>query len=251
MKSTTLSFPIDCVTSVECVAWCHKKIKKKDKSYICVSSLHLLTEGLEHLEIRRAIGGAGLVVPDGMPLVWALRWKGCNKAERIYGPDLMLRFCEEAKKQGWRVGLLGGSNGQTTRLKKVLENRYSGIGIVCAIDTPRRPISEKENNKIIDKINTEKPNVLFVGLGCPQQELWMAENIKNLKPMVLVGVGAAFNFLTGDVMQAPRCMQKAGMEWFFRITQEPVRLIPRYIQVSIVLLKYYLGFYTHENTSHS
>jgi N-acetylglucosaminyldiphosphoundecaprenol N-acetyl-beta-D-mannosaminyltransferase len=248
MKTDVLSFLIDCLLVKNCVASVHSWIKQKERKYICAASLHLLMEGLRRASVGDAIRKADLVVPDGMPLVWALRWKGHKKAERVYGPDLMLRLCEEASKKKWNIGLLGGSIGQAERLKSNLESRLPRVSIVCAIDTPSRPIAEAENEKIIQKINKTRPDMLFVGLGCPLQELWMAENVHKIKQGVLIGVGAAFNFITGDVKQAPRWMQRAGLEWLFRISQEPVRLAPRYARIILALLNHLICWNKKENS---
>jgi len=243
MKMDILSFPVYGISTGECVLDVRLWIKQKKRKYICVASLHLLTDGLERASVGEAIRKADLVVPDGMPLVYALRWRGNRNVERVYGPDLMLSLCRAAVSNNWRVGLLGGSAGQSLRLKIALKKRFPGISIVVVIDTPRRPIEKKENEKIIQKINTLKPNILFVGLGCPLQELWMAENVDKFNLVVLVGVGAAFNFITGDVKQAPQWVRTSGSEWLYRITQEPVRLIPRYLRIFLAFVKYALGFY--------
>lgn len=197
------------------------------KNYICVASVHLVIECQKNRKLLRGVNAAGLVTPDGMPLVWISKIYG-RKPERVYGPTLMLKVCKLAQKKGWKVYLLGGVKGNARELQKKLANRFPNLEIVGYKDTPKRPIPKRENIKIVQELNDSCAQIVFVGLGCPYQELWMIENHKVLKANVLISVGAAFDFITRRVKQAPLWVQKMGFEWLFRLSQDPKRLFRRY-----------------------
>jgi N-acetylglucosaminyldiphosphoundecaprenol N-acetyl-beta-D-mannosaminyltransferase len=202
-------------------------IIKNKKSYVCVAPVYLVTECQKNNKLLKGVNAAGLVTPDGMPLVWVSKLYG-KKLERVYGPTLMLKVCKQAQKEGWKIYLLGGAKGSAKELRKKLINKFPNLEIVGSKDTPIRPIPKRDNKKIIQEINDSNARIVFVGLGCPFQELWMIENRKSLKANVLIGVGAAFDFITGRVRQAPLWVQKIGFEWLFRLSQDPKRLLRRY-----------------------
>ncbi len=205
-------------------------IQSKDRQYVCVSAVHLLMECQEDKALREGVNKSGMVTSDGMPLVWLLKIMGkYNWAERVYGPDLTLKLCQLAQKKGYKIFLLGGSKGESVNLSKKLMIKFPRLKIVGTADTPIRPIPSDENKKIVEKINKLKAQILFVGMGCPWQEKWMIENIENTKVNVMIGVGAAFDFITGKEKQAPKWMQKMGMEWFYRLCHNPKRLWHRYL----------------------
>lgn len=202
-------------------------ISDNEKSYVCVAPVHLVMECQKNKDLLKGVNAAGLVTPDGMPLVWISKIYG-KKTERVYGPTLMLKVCELAQKEGLKIYLLGGVKGSTKELRRKLADKFSNLKIVGYKDTPKRPIPKGENKKITQEINDSCAQIVFVGLGCPYQELWMIENRKLLKANVLIGVGAAFDFITGRVKQAPIWIQKSGLEWLFRWSQDPKRLCRRY-----------------------
>lgn len=206
-----------------------KCIDKKNKMYICVAAVHLIMEAQKNKKLIQGIQKADIVTPDGMPLVWLSKLYGNKKASRVYGPNLTLMLCKLAQRYNFTVFLLGGAIGQSVKLEKKLKRLFPNLQVVGTQDTPIRPIPARENDEIIKNINKVKPDILFVGLGCPNQELWMIENRKRVFTPVLIGVGAAFDFITHTVKQAPRWMQNGGLEWLFRLTQEPSRLWKRYI----------------------
>lgn len=203
-------------------------IEKRKRSYICVAAVHLVMECQNNKKLLEGVNSSGLVAPDGMPLVWLLSLYGERNIERVYGPTLMLKICELSKERDFKIYLLGGAKGQSKDLKKKLVSRFPKLDIVGYKDTPNLPIIAKEKSNIIDHINRVNPNIVFVGMGCPYQELWMIENRKKLGANVLIGVGAAFDFITGQVEQAPGWLQIAGFEWLFRLIQDPIRLGRRY-----------------------
>lgn len=218
-------------TLTKIAAW----IKNAKKSYICVAAVHLVMECQTSPRLLAGVNRAGVVTPDGMPLVWLSKFAGKN-VERVYGPTLMLKICQLAQNQGWKIFLLGGALGQTQILAEKLRQRFPRLKIVGCQDTPIKTLSERENRVVVDQINRTKPQVVFVGLGCPHQEWWMIKNRKKLSANVLVGVGAAFDIITLRTKQAPAWLQELGLEWFYRLIQEPRRLGPRYLTTNISFL---------------
>jgi N-acetylglucosaminyldiphosphoundecaprenol N-acetyl-beta-D-mannosaminyltransferase len=174
------------------------------------------------------INSADLVTPDGMPLVWLMRLRGAPRQERVYGPTLMLKVLEAAEKSGVPVGFLGGSPHTLDMLVSRMQNRFPELKIAYQFSPPFRTLSLNEDLEITEAIKTSGAKILFVGLGCPRQEKWIAAH-KGVIPAVMLGVGAAFDFHAGVIQQAPPWMQKSGLEWLFRFTREPARLWKRYL----------------------
>jgi N-acetylglucosaminyldiphosphoundecaprenol N-acetyl-beta-D-mannosaminyltransferase len=196
--------------------------------YVCVATVHMVMEGYDDPNFQRIVNEADLVTPDGMPLVWALRLLGVATATRVYGPDLLPAVCEEAERQGVPVGFHGGSPEVLDRMIAEIHRRWPGLPIGYAWSPPFRPLTPAEDDEALARINESGARLVFVGLGCPKQERWMAEH-RGRSSVVMVGVGAAFDFLSGAKQQAPRFLQRAGLEWFFRLLTEPARLWRRYL----------------------
>jgi N-acetylglucosaminyldiphosphoundecaprenol N-acetyl-beta-D-mannosaminyltransferase len=196
-------------------------------AYVCVASVHMVMEAFDSEEFQRVVNGAALVTPDGMPLVWALRRLGVGGASRVYGADLTASVVERAARERVPIGLYGGTPESLDSFVRVLEERYPGIRVVCRIAPPFRPLTPEEDEAVTQEITSSGARILFVGIGCPKQEKWMADHEGRI-PAVMLGVGAAFDFITGRVRQAPRWMQAAGLEWMFRLAMEPRRLWKRY-----------------------
>lgn len=211
-------------------------IEKKERQYVCVAAVHLVMECQKDRNLLNGVNAAGMVVPDGMPLVWLLRLYGHKNVERVYGPAFMVKLCALAAQRDWGVFLLGGASGQSQEVARALLRQHPNLRIVGHRDTPSRPIPPHHNQKIIGEINNAHPKIVFVGLGCPHQELWMIENRKYLDAPVLIGVGAAFDFLSGRVRQAPAWIQNSGLEWLFRFLQEPKRLWYRYTAINATFI---------------
>lgn len=205
------------------------QIERKKSHFVCVAAVHLIMEAKKDHLLQAQINQSLATVSDGVPLVWIAKLRGQKQTKRVYGPELMLKLCQIASKKSYKIFLLGGANGQCKILKKKLLDKFPNLQIVDYVDTPHRPIPEQENQKIIKKINTSKAAIVFVGLGCPIQEKWMIENYKKLDTAICIGVGAAFDFISGKIRQAPIWMQNSGLEWFFRLLQEPKRLWKRYL----------------------
>jgi N-acetylglucosaminyldiphosphoundecaprenol N-acetyl-beta-D-mannosaminyltransferase len=194
----------------------------------------------EDRELRDAVLGSDLTVPDGQPLVWAMNALGHDLSSRVYGPDLMARYCERAALTGARMFLYGGRNqGALVQLALNLRTRYPGLNIVGGYAPPFRPLTGEEEDFVLDEINRSQADVVWVGIGVPKQEKWMAAMRDRLRAPVLVGVGAAFDFHAGLVPQAPRWMQSMGLEWAYRLLQEPGRLWRRYLRYNP---RFVLGF---------
>jgi N-acetylglucosaminyldiphosphoundecaprenol N-acetyl-beta-D-mannosaminyltransferase len=197
--------------------------------YIGVAGMHGIMEARHNAEFKRALAEADLVVPDGMPLIWIGRFQGHVLSRRVYGPELMLEFCRGSALEGWRHFLYGGESGVPERLAKFLTEACPGIRIAGAYSPPFRPPTTEEDAVIVEMINQADADVLWVGLSTPKQELWMHQHRQQLRVPVIVGVGAAFDFLTSRKKQAPAWMRDNGLEWFHRLLQEPRRLWRRYL----------------------
>ncbi len=211
-------------------------IREKQRKYICVVNAHSLAEAYWHAEVRKTLQEASLCLPDGMPVVWAGKVLGYRQTQRIYGPDLFLYFCQQAAESGYRIFLYGTTNKTLSVLKKNLREKFPHLHIVGSYAPPFRNLSGKEEKNTQSIINRAKPHIVWVGLSTPKQDLWMRLNLPYLHANVLIGVGAAFDFVAGSVRQAPKWMQHWGLEWLFRLLQEPKRLWRRYLINNAVFL---------------
>lgn len=205
-----------------------RSITTRRSCYLVAANVHMLMTTYWQPAYRRVLQRAALVTPDGMPLVWGLRLLGVKRQPRVYGPDLMLTWCDRAAQLGSSIYLYGGTPDRLNRLKDRLQQQFPKIKIAGYHSPPFRPLTSQEEAQDIDRIHQSGADVVFVGLGCPKQEYWMARQAGKLEA-VMVGVGAAFSFHSGDVAQAPRWMMKLGLEWLFRLWQEPQRLWVRYL----------------------
>ncbi len=197
--------------------------------YVCVTGVHGIMECYRKETVRDIHNAAGLVVPDGMPLVWLSRLKGLHHVTRVYGPDLMLALCERSIGRGYRHFLYGGSPGIAEQLAARLQSRFPGLNVAGVYSPPFRALEPAEDEQIVETINSVRPHIVWVGISTPKQEVWMAQHVGRLNAPVLIGVGAAFDFHAGVKRQAPRWVMRAGLEWMFRLLQEPKRLGPRYL----------------------
>jgi N-acetylglucosaminyldiphosphoundecaprenol N-acetyl-beta-D-mannosaminyltransferase len=197
----------------------------------CVTGVHGVMESLRNVEIKRAHNQADLCVPDGMPLVWLGKLHGHKEIGRVYGPDLMLKILELSALKGFTNYFYGGKEGVAEDLKDKMQKRFPGLKVSGTYCPPFRELNETEEKEILEQINKCQPDFLWIGLSTPKQELLMARwKEKGIKAKVMIGVGAAFDFHTGRIKQAPDWIQNIGMEWFFRLCMEPRRLAPRYLE---------------------
>ena len=226
-----LGVPLALTDYERTIEWMDATIATRQRGYICVAAVHTVMACQEDRELRDAVLGSDLTVPDGQPLVWAMNALGHDLSSRVYGPDLMARYCERAALTGARMFLYGGRNqGALVQLALNLRTRYPGLNIVGGYAPPFRPLAGEEEDFVLDEINRSQADVVWVGIGVPKQEKWMAAMRPRLKAPVLVGVGAAFDFHAGLVPQAPSWMQSMGLEWAYRLLQEPGRLWKRYLR---------------------
>lgn len=224
-----LGVGISAMTMPQAVNQVAQWIDSRTCHYISVCTVHTVMECRRDEHVRRAVNAAGLATPDGMPLVWLSRWWGRCPVTRVYGPDLMLALCHLSVERGYSHYFYGGAAGIPELLAENLEQRFPGLKVAGAYSPPFRPLTPAEESQIITQINQTTPDIIWVGLGTPKQDLWMAAHRDQLTAPVLIGVGAAFDFHTGRIPQAPRWMQQNGLEWLFRLWQEPRRLWYRYL----------------------
>jgi N-acetylglucosaminyldiphosphoundecaprenol N-acetyl-beta-D-mannosaminyltransferase len=208
--------------------WMDEVIRRRQRACVTAAAVHLVMVAREDPETARAVERA-LAVPDGVPLVWALRALGHSGATRVYGPDLMADYCARSASTGTRMFLYGGRSDEALeQLTAALRERYPGLRIVGGWSPPFRPLTDSERDDVARRIDESGADVVWVGTGQPKQEKWMAEMRDRLQAPILAGVGAAFDFHAGIVSQAPPWMQRNGLEWAYRLSREPRRLFRRY-----------------------
>ncbi|MGZ5641331.1 MAG: WecB/TagA/CpsF family glycosyltransferase [Burkholderiales bacterium] len=212
-------------------------IERREPNYVLATPVHCIVDCMRDEALRQIYNRAGMVIPDGMPIAWILRLMGYRNVDRVYGPDLMLAVCERSVDRGYRHFLCGGASEEVVeRLAKNLERCFPGIQIVGTYSPPFRPMTQEEDQDIIDTINASSADIVWIGLGAAKQEFWAASHVGKLAGAVLFGVGAAFDFHAGVKPQAPRWMMRAGLEWLFRLITEPRRLGPRYLKANPIFL---------------
>jgi len=199
----------------------------KKPSYVCICNTHSLVTASNDRGFQEALDKADLCTPDGMPLVWALKMLGFKDQDRVDGPKLMLKLCENSILNKNRIFLFGSTPGTLEKMTKALKERYEGIIICGSYSPPFRDLTNQEEHEIVELINHSRPDIVFVGLGCPKQELWMSRNLMKMNT-VMIGVGAAFDFISGGKKRPPIFFQRIGLEWLFRLISDPKRLWKRY-----------------------
>jgi N-acetylglucosaminyldiphosphoundecaprenol N-acetyl-beta-D-mannosaminyltransferase len=201
-----------------------------ERAYVAFLGVHGIMEAYRDAALKHILNRALLCNPDGMPLTWIGRLQGFRDMRRVYGPDLMLGLCERSHNRPWRHFLFGGRPGVAVKLQQNLQARFPGIQIAGTYTPPFRPLDEEDWRDLTAQVEQARPHFFWVGISTPKQEKFMAEALRRKLPCnVLLGVGAAFDFHSGCARQAPRWMMQAGLEWFFRLTQEPRRLWRRYL----------------------
>lgn len=213
-------------TAVESIG---RWIDERNPHYVCVTGVHGVMESQRDPRLREIHNRSGMTTPDGMPMVWASHWAGARHVRRVYGPDLMLATAAEASERGWKFFLYGGKEGVPDLLAGSLRERFPDLQIVGGFSPPFRPLTPEEDEQVIEMINASGADIVWVGMSTPKQERWMAEHVGRIEAPVLVGVGAAFDIHAGLASQAPRWMQRSGLEWFYRLLREPKRLWRRYL----------------------
>ena len=200
---------------------------KAEHRYVCVSNVHMTMETVDSKAFRNVVNSADLVTSDGMPLVWMLRRLGLPDSERVYGPELVLHICKRAERENIPIGLYGGTDESLEQFTRFLALHYPNLDVAYRYAPPFRALTPEEDDVIVKEIGLSGARILFVGIGCPKQENFMAAHRDRIKA-VQIGVGAAFDFHSGSVKQAPAWMGRSGLEWLFRLAMEPKRLWRRY-----------------------
>jgi N-acetylglucosaminyldiphosphoundecaprenol N-acetyl-beta-D-mannosaminyltransferase len=225
-------------------------IDQGDANYVTVTGVHGVMESQKDKEILKIHNQAGMVTPDGMPLVWLGKLKGNKNVAQVCGTELMLAVCKQSTIKGYRHFLYGGNEGVPKILERKLKERFPGLNIVGNYSPPFRPLRDEEDEEILKTINSTNPDIVWIGLSTPKQERWMARHVGRLNA-VMIGVGAAFDFNAGLKKRAPIWMQKLCLEWFYRLLSEPRRLwrralynIPKFI---LLIIQQVLGLKRYEN----
>lgn len=205
-------------------------INDRVPAYVCVAPAHSIMECVNEPDLLPIFNSAGMITPDGMAVVWLMRLKGYSQVDRVYGPDLLLSTSQYGLDKGWRHFFYGGGPGVASDLVNHLQTKFPDLQIAGTYTPPFRQLTPEEDQQMIALINASNADLVWVGLSSPKQEIWMHDHVGQLNPPVLLGVGAAFDFLSGRKPQAPLWVQRSGFEWFFRLVSEPRRLWPRYKQ---------------------
>ncbi len=216
-------------------------VRTRRKGYICVTGVHGVMEAQDDAGFKRILNGAFLCTPDGMPMVWAGKLDGHSGMSRVYGPDLMLAVCAWSESSGCRHFFYGGAEGVAALLAQKLKEKFPKLQIAGIYTPPFRQLNPDEEKQLQEQVRAAQPDILWVGLSTPKQEKFMAEYLPKLDATLMVGVGAAFDFHSGRVKQAPRWMQRCGLEWFYRLCSEPRRLGKRYLRNNPLFVLKFLG----------
>jgi N-acetylglucosaminyldiphosphoundecaprenol N-acetyl-beta-D-mannosaminyltransferase len=229
-RFNVLGVGVSAISMADAVMAIETWIATRSQNYVCITGVHGVTESQSDPELKSIHNRAGMVTPDGMPLVWLAHLNGRTNVERVYGPDLFLEVAALSLRKGYRHFYYGGGDGVADLLAARMQQRFSGLHIVGTNTPPFRPLSDQEDEAIVNQINAAEPDIVWVGLSTPKQERWMAQHVGRVNAPVFVGVGAAFDFHAGLKRQAPCWMQRSGLEWVFRLITEPQRLAWRYLK---------------------
>jgi N-acetylglucosaminyldiphosphoundecaprenol N-acetyl-beta-D-mannosaminyltransferase len=211
-------------------------IEQKNNNYICVTPAHSIMDCYKDHELRNIFNLSGLTTPDGMAVVWIMRLMGFKETGRVYGPDLMNAVSEVSVSKDWKHFFYGGVPGVADALQKRLTSLYPGLLVGGTNCPPFRELTKAEDDQIIQQINQSGADIVWVGISSPKQERWMYNHLGKINAPVMIGVGAAFDFLSGNKRQAPDWIQKSGFEWLYRFLQEPRRLWRRYKQYPLFVV---------------
>ncbi len=205
-------------------------IETKSQHYVCVTGAHPIMECYYNPDLLPIFNNSGISTPDGMSVVWILQAKGYKQVQRVYGPDLLMATCQDGLGKGYRHYFYGSTPDVAEKMSRKLLQLLPGLQIAGITCPPFRPLTLEEIENETQAINSIKADIIWVGLGSPKQDMWMSNHLHKLEAPVMVGVGAAFDFIAGTKAHAPRWIQRNGLEWLFRLASEPRRLWPRYRQ---------------------
>ena len=234
-----LSMRVDIVNYYDACRLIFKAAHQNSGAYVCVSNVHMCMETFDDPGFKKVVNAADLVVPDGKPIVWSQILLGEKKASQVRGSDLLIKICKEAEKSDIPIGLYGGTEASLQNFIAFLKIKFPKLNIPFAVSPPFRNLLREEDETYTKMINNSGIKILFIGIGCPKQEKWMAAH-KDRLTCVMVGVGAAFDFFSGQKKHAPRWMQHTGLEWVFRLFSDPKRLWKRYLKHNPRFLYYFL-----------
>lgn len=230
-----LGVPICVLSWEEALGYLEQWSAARDSRYVCICNVHSVVTARDDAGFGEVVRAADLVTADGAPVAWMMRKTGYPEQQRINGPDLMWRFCEQAARSGQKMYLYGGQEETLAILQRRLHEVFPGIVIAGAYSPPFRALTEAEDRAVVEAINASGAGIVWVSLGCPKQERWMAEHRGRINA-VMVGVGAAFDYHAGTIKRAPEWMRQRGLEWFYRLCSEPGRLWKRYLTTNSVFV---------------
>lgn len=228
-RTDILGVPVSLTDIATAVAEIGRPVDERAGGYVCAADVNSIMQAQRNSAHMDALHAARVVLPDGTPLVWAARMRGHRDIKRVPGPDIMLALCASGLDKGWRHYFYGGAEGVVEDLAATLSRQFPGLEVAGMQSPPFRKLSDAELDSSIAAINAADPHIVWVGLGCPKQEIWMRENVTRLRGAVVIGVGAAFNFHSNRVRRAPVWMRNNGLEWLHRLGSEPQRLWRRYL----------------------
>jgi N-acetylglucosaminyldiphosphoundecaprenol N-acetyl-beta-D-mannosaminyltransferase len=230
-RANILGVGVSAINMQMAVSRIEEWVARREANYVIAAPVNCIIECVRDENLRQIYNAAGMVTPDGMPLVWVSKLMGYAHVDRVYGPDLMLAICDHSRQAGFRHFLYGGWPADVvTDLTVNLKRKFPGIQIVGSYSPPFRALTLEEDAEVVAHINATRPDIVWIGLGSVKQDLWAASHVGKLFAPVLIAVGAAFDFHAGRKAQAPRWMMRAGLEWLFRFASEPRRLGLRYIR---------------------
>lgn len=235
LTSQVLQTPIDVVDWPTALGRIERWAAKRESRYVCACNAHAIVAAAQDSRFREVLADADMATPDGAPVAWMIRRLGHPRQQRVNGPDLMVRCCERAAINGTSVYLLGSTPETLVALQHQLGRQFSTLQIAGASSPPFRPLSQEEDQALVTRLNGSGAGIVFVSLGCPKQEQWMAEH-RGRVHAVMIGVGAAFDFHAGMIERAPSWMQNNGLEWLHRLLTEPLRLWRRYLVTNTLFI---------------
>jgi N-acetylglucosaminyldiphosphoundecaprenol N-acetyl-beta-D-mannosaminyltransferase len=224
-----LGLRVDAVNMTRAVDAIESAVTKKQKGYVCVAGVHGVMEAFRNHDLALVFANAFLVVPDGVPTVWIGHLQGLRHMQRVFGPDLMLELISRSQATGFSHFLCGGNYGVAEELRLCLLKQFPRAKIVGTYMPPFHNLPSEEENQFVERLTDLRPDIVWVGLSTPKQENFMARLMPRLSPMVMIGVGAAFDFHTGRIKDSPGWVKRSGLQWFHRLIQEPSRLWKRYL----------------------
>lgn len=237
--TVVIGAPIDALDWENTLYRLQQWVKAERSAYVCICNTHSVVTARRDSLFSRVVAEADMATPDGAPVAWLMRLVAKTSQERINGPDLMWRYCAEASLRNESIYLYGGQQSTLDALQARLVAQFPGLRIAGAYSPPYRPLTADEDAAVVGMINASGARTVWVSLGCPKQEIWMAEHRGRINA-VMIGVGAAFDYHAGTIKRAPPWMQRSGLEWLHRLCSEPRRLWKRYL-VTNTLFIYYAG----------